>query len=314
MAEARDIAPGSPSSTRYELSRLLTRLESADRDAIELLSTLPAESAGHVVGVTGPPGVGKSTMVNALVVEARRRGRKIAVLAVDPSSDSSGGALLGDRLRMTIHHADPQVYIRSVATRGHLGGASLGARFAVRALARSGFDLVLVETVGVGQSETEIARLASSTVMVVEPGMGDDIQNEKAGLLEVADIFAVNKADLVPTKAAAAALRKSSAASRESMWKPPVLEVSALELSGVAELLDAIDSHWAWTAGRESADPLESDAVKDATALAHHLAQLRVSLNVANSPDLIRRVAAGELAVYEAGEFLARAPQGPENE
>ncbi len=155
----------------------------------------PHAGRAHLVGITGPPGVGKSTTTNALVAELRRTGRRVGVLAVDPSSPYSGGALLGDRVRMQEHTTDPGVYIRSVAARGHLGGLSWTTPQAIRVLDAAGFDVIIIETVGVGQSEVEIASLADTTLVLMAPGMGDGIQAAKAGILEIGDVYVVNKAD-----------------------------------------------------------------------------------------------------------------------
>ncbi len=189
----------------------------------------------RVIGVTGPPGAGKSTTVGALVGAYRERGLRVAVLAVDPSSPYSGGALLGDRIRMAAHINDPDVLIRSVATRGHLGGLAAAVPAAIRLLAALSYDLIVLETVGVGQSEIEIAAIADPTVVILNPGAGDAVQAAKAGLLEVADLVVVNKADRDGADQTARDLRAEATV--------PVLKLVAAQGEGVAELVEAIDAH-----------------------------------------------------------------------
>ena len=180
---------------RRELAKLLTRIESGDPDALTAARSLPADASARRVGITGPPGAGTSTLVNALIEELRTAGETVAVLAVDPSSPITGGALLGDRIRMQDRVDDPGVYVRSMASRGHLGGLAEASAPVIDTLCRSGFNTVLVETVGVGQSEVEVMHHVDVVVLVVAPGWGDHIQADKAGVLEIADVVVVNKAD-----------------------------------------------------------------------------------------------------------------------
>jgi LAO/AO transport system kinase len=231
---------------RRPLARLLTRIENGDASVREQLPALFAAGKGaHVVGITGPPGSGKSTLVNALIAEWRRRGRRVGVLAVDPSSPYTRGAILGDRIRMMDHSADRDVFVRSMASRGELGGLAATTWIAAAALDAAGYDPVLIETVGAGQSEVEVARVAETTVVVEAPEMGDEVQAIKAGLLEVADIIAVNKGDRPGADRAARQLRAmlSTAGGRIERKPPPVLVTTATTGDGVAALTDAVDAH-----------------------------------------------------------------------
>ena len=212
--------------------RLLSLVEGEQRD--EVLANLGPSSI-LVVGITGPPGAGKSTTIAALVGAYRQRELRVAVLAVDPSSPFSGGALLGDRIRMAAHINDPDVLIRSVATRGHLGGLAAAVPAAIRLLGALGYDVILLETVGVGQSEIEIAAVADPTVVILNPGAGDAVQAAKAGLLEVADIVAVNKADRDGAEQTVRDLRAET--------KAPIVSLIAARGEGVADLVTAIDDH-----------------------------------------------------------------------
>lgn len=231
---------------RRPLARLLTRIENADPSVRAQLPDLFAAGRGaHVIGITGPPGSGKSTLVNALIGEWRRRGRRVGVLAVDPSSPYTRGAILGDRIRMMEHAADRDVFMRSMASRGELGGLAATTWIAAAALDAAGFDPILIETVGAGQSEVEIARLAETTVVVEVPEMGDEIQAIKAGLLEVADVIVVNKGDRPGADRAARQLRAmlSTAGGRIERQPPPVLVTTATSGEGVAALADAVEAH-----------------------------------------------------------------------
>lgn len=226
------IAAASNGSARAT-GRLLSLVESPRRD--EVLDALGEVVPVRVVGITGPPGAGKSTTVGALVGAYRANGLRVAVLAVDPSSPFSGGALLGDRIRMAAHINDPDVLIRSVAARGHLGGLAAAVPAAIRLLGALSYDLVVLETVGVGQSEIEIAAVAEPTVVILNPGAGDAVQAAKAGLLEVADIVVVNKADRDGADQTVRELRAETDA--------PVLKLVAAQGEGIAELLEAIDTY-----------------------------------------------------------------------
>lgn len=231
---------------RRPLARLLTRIERGDPLLrAELPGLFAAGHGAQVVGITGPPGSGKSTLVNALIREWRRRGRRVGILAVDPSSPYTGGAILGDRIRMMEHAADPDVFMRSMASRGELGGLAATTWIAAAALDAAGYDPVVIETVGAGQSEVEIARLAETTVVVEVPEMGDEVQAIKAGLLEVADLVVVNKGDRPGADRTARQLRAmlSTAGGRVQRQPPSVLVTSATNDEGIVALADAIEKH-----------------------------------------------------------------------
>lgn len=237
---------------RGAIARVLSQVERGDRDAASLSSALaPHLGRAHVLGVTGAPGAGKSTLVHALLGELLARGKTLAVVAVDPSSPISGGAVLGDRVRMGEHGAHPDVFIRSVASRGHLGGLSQTTAAMIDVLDAAGFDLVIVETVGAGQSEVEIMRVADTRLVACPPGLGDDVQALKAGILEIADLLVVTKSDLPGAEPAARHLKDMLPlrAAAADGWKIPVLRVSSTAGAGIAELADAIEAH-ASAAGR----------------------------------------------------------------
>ncbi len=226
-----------------ELAQQVTLVENFGVGSAELLSSMPTPSA-HIVGLTGPPGVGKSTSISALITQLRNEDKSVAVLAVDPSSTFSKGALLGDRIRMQEHARDTGVFIRSLATRGHLGGLTGSIYSVLKVISAAGFDVIIIETVGVGQSEIEIAKMADTSIVIAAPGAGDGIQATKAGILEIADIFTVNKADRPGADATARDLRGMlSMAVNESGWATPVIPTVATDGSGFVELGKAISQH-----------------------------------------------------------------------
>ncbi len=296
------------------VARLISLVEDASPALREVMALL-APRAGHarVVGLTGSPGVGKSTSTNALVAAYRRRGMKVGVLAVDPSSPFSGGALLGDRVRMQDHATDDGVFIRSMASRGHLGGLSWSTPQALRVLSAAGCDVVLVETVGVGQAEVEIASLADTTLVLLAPGMGDGIQAAKAGILEVADVFVVNKADRDGADTVVRDLRYMlSLGDRrtDDGWRVPIVKTIAAKGEGADEVVEAIERHGEWLAGNgQLARRRAKRAADEVEAIALTVLRARIGdLRGGDALDLLAgRVVAGQLDPYTAADELVAA-------
>ncbi|MCJ1680822.1 methylmalonyl Co-A mutase-associated GTPase MeaB [Streptomyces sp. APSN-46.1] len=304
VAQAREGRPRA-------VARLISLVEGASPQLREVMAALaPLTGGAYVVGLTGSPGVGKSTSTSALVSAYRKAGKRVGVLAVDPSSPFSGGALLGDRVRMSDHASDPGVYIRSMATRGHLGGLAWAAPQAIRVLDAAGCEVILVETVGVGQSEVEIASQADTSVVLLAPGMGDGIQAAKAGILEIGDVYVVNKADRDGADATARELNHMLGLGESrgaGDWRPPIVKTVAARGQGIDELVEALEKHRAWMEERgvladrraaRAAHEVETIAV---TALRARMADLHGD---AHLDALAARVAAGELDPYAAADAL----------
>ena len=293
------------------VARLISLVEDASPQLRSVASALaPLTGRAVVIGLTGPPGVGKSTSTSLLVSAYRRQGKRVGVLAVDPSSPFSGGALLGDRVRMQEHATDPDVFIRSMATRGHLGGLAWATPQALRVLDAAGFDVVLIETVGVGQSEVEVVSLADSTLVLLAPGMGDGIQAAKAGILEVADVFVVNKADRDGADQVVRDLKYMISLGRRETgpgWRIPIVSTVASRGQGTADVVEAIDRHQTWMADHGELERRRTArAAAEVEAIA--LAELRNRMGDLRGGDALaqfaKRVMAGELDPYTAADAL----------
>jgi LAO/AO transport system kinase len=306
-----ELVEGARAGDPRSVARLISLVEDASpllRDAMAALT--PYGGNATVIGLTGAPGVGKSTTTSALVAAYRALDRRVGVLAVDPSSPFSGGALLGDRVRMQDHFTDRGVYIRSMASRGHLGGLAWSTPQALRVLDAAGCDVILVETVGVGQSEVEVAGLADTTVVLLAPGMGDAIQAAKAGILEVGDVYVVNKADRDGADSAVRELRHMLTLGERRQpgdWRPPILRTVASRGEGMDEVVEALDKHRTWleetgnlraSRKRRAADEIEAIAL---TSLRERMGDVRAGRGL---DDLADRVVAGELDPYAAADAL----------
>jgi len=313
--DVADLVARTRSGDSRAVARLISLVEN-DSPLLQEVAAALGPHAGHaqVVGLTGAPGVGKSTSTSALVTALRADGKRIGVLAVDPSSPFSGGALLGDRVRMQEHATDDGVFIRSMASRGQLGGLSAAVPQALRVLDAAGCDIVLVETVGVGQAEVEIASVADTTVLVLAPGMGDGIQAAKAGIIEIADVFVVNKADRDGADQVARDLRyMQSLGGRHSAagsWRPPIVKTVASRAEGIDDLVVALDKHRSWMdAHGELSARRRARAASEIEAIAVGEVRQRFT-QVHGSAALdaaAERVVAGETDPYTAaGELIAR--------
>lgn len=291
------------------LARSISIVETQSAQARELLAAIAPLVANHspqVIGITGSPGVGKSTITAALVSAYRKEGKRVAVLAVDPSSPFSGGALLGDRIRMQQHANDPGVYIRSMASRGHLGGLAATTPQVIAVLAAAGFDVVLIETVGVGQSEVEVAATADTTIVLLAPGMGDGIQAAKAGILEIGDIFAVNKADRDGAQTTAREVQQMIALGTWPGWRPPVVLTVGNRDDGIDDLLAGIQAHRAWLSqsGEEQQRRLRRVREEILALLASRTVQA-AQQREADLNALAQRVLSGGLDAYAAVDELS---------
>jgi len=335
---AAELSATALAGDRLALARLLTAVENRTPVAEAALRELyPKGGHAHLVGITGPPGAGKSTLVSALIAEARARKRAVAVIAVDPSSPITGGALLGDRVRMQAYSADPDVFIRSMAARGHAGGLSATTTTAAAVLDAAGFDLILIETVGTGQSEVEVAAAADTTVVLEAPEMGDEVQAIKAGLLEVADIVVVNKGDrpgaqrtasqlramlvassrlagtdghhrgdaAAPTSGERAAPAASSPAQRRPK-EPLVMVTTATSGDGVPALLDALDQHRAQVASAPDAAARLARAASEVWSVVGDRVRARLTNpeRAVSTDAVLRAVAAHELDPFAAADRL----------
>ena len=303
------------------LARLLSLVENeSPRIRSVLRDLLPGTGRARIIGLTGAPGVGKSTMTGALVGAFRAAGRRVGVLAVDPTSPFTGGALLGDRIRMQEHATDEAVFIRSMANRGHLGGIAAATPQAIRVLDAAGFDPIIIETVGVGQDEVEIASTADSVVVLLAPGMGDAIQTAKAGILEIADLFAVNKSDKPDAHQVVKDLRNMIALAGRpedgaKRWKPPIIPTVAVNGprdEGICDLVAKLDAHWKWLTSTGELDARRRARARDEITVLT-VAALHARLDLGRIDALAGQVADGTLDPFTAAETLLegiRLPRG----
>jgi LAO/AO transport system kinase len=302
---AASVLQGSPQAA----ARLISLIENRPQDAVPLLKELHAHTGrAHIVGVTGPPGAGKSTLIDALVRILRRDGRRVGVVAVDPTSPFTGGAILGDRIRMQDHTTDPGVFVRSMATRGHLGGLAPATSGAIDVLDAYGCDPVLVETVGAGQAEVDIVGTADTVVLVTVPHLGDSVQTLKAGVMEIGDVFVVNKADHGDAERAAMEIKMMlGLAPDQGGWRPPVLLATATAGTGVPEVLRGIQDHRAY---QEAHGLLTARRTARRRQEILRLVEGRLRAKIVTQTGGVRleslasRVAAGELDPYSAADAL----------
>lgn len=304
--DVAELIEGVLAGERRAVARAISLVEDGRPELEELSAGIYATTGrASTVGLTGAPGVGKSTLAGALVSAAREHGRRVAVLAVDPTSPYTGGALLGDRVRMQEHATDPDVFVRSMATRGHLGGMALAAPEAVRILDAAGYDLVLVETVGVGQAEVDVAAATDTAVVVLAPGLGDAVQMAKAGILEVADVFVVNKADRDGAAEVVRELTQMLHLGAARAWDPPVLQTAALARDGIGELYAQIERHRAWLAHDGALETKRrARLLREVESLAAERFKLAAARALEGDGDLAGELAARRLDPYRAAAML----------
>jgi LAO/AO transport system kinase len=310
-ADVGDLVERARKGEPRAVARLISLVEDASPLLREVMAALvPLAGRAAVVGITGAPGVGKSTSTSALVTALRRQGKRVGVLAVDPSSPFSGGALLGDRVRMQEHATDRDVFIRSMASRGHLGGLAWATPQAVRVLDAAGCDVVVVETVGVGQSEVEVASTADTTVVLLAPGMGDGIQAAKAGILEIGDVYVVNKADRDGAEATARELNHMLSLGERRQpgdWRPPIVKTVASRGEGMDDVVEALEKHRGWLERTGTLQRRRLARIRDeveviaVTALRERMGDLHGDQRLDALAD---RVSAGELDPYAAADEL----------
>ena len=305
-----DLLARARSGDKRSIARLVSVVENDEPGAAEVMRELyPKTGHAQTIGITGPPGGGKSTLVNRLAGLYRERAARVAIVAVDPSSPFSGGAILGDRIRMRERFLDDGVFIRSMASRGHAGGLARATARVVNVLDALGTDIVLVETVGVGQEEVDVIRVVDTVCLVTVPGLGDDIQAIKAGVLEIADVLVVNKADRPGADETARDLAQMLSLAKDRPWKTPIVRTSAQSGDGLPQLVDAIDKHRAWS--RDSGEYLDrrrAAARSEVEALLQEalLRELAGRVGESRLDSAVARVAERSLDPYAAVEELLR--------
>jgi LAO/AO transport system kinase len=306
IAPERDLAAEFRAGNVRGLARAITLVEQRDPSVRHLLESLADRiQRPYVLGFTGAPGTGKSTLVDGVVRLLRGRELSVAVIAVDPNSPYSGGAILGDRIRMQRHALDPDVFIRSMGARGHLGGVSVASREAIRLMGAFGFDFVLLETVGVGQSELEVAAIADTTLVVLTPGLGDGVQMIKAGIMEIADVFVVNKADLPGAQRTVQEIRNMLNMGPKQTWRPQIIQTVASSGDGLDDLYEAVDRHKSHQEASGEARAQEEARLKDEAAdLVAEWARGEARRLLDSDPPLARRLLEDRTPYAAAEEML----------
>jgi LAO/AO transport system kinase len=290
------------------IAKAISLVENDDYASDALLESVvtATKNDAYVVGVTGAPGTGKSTIVDCLIEHLRRLDNKVAVVAFDPSSPKSGGAILGDRVRMQRHAGDSGVFIRSVSVRGHLGGVSIHARRILRLLEGAGFDVVLIETVGVGQSEVSIVKLADTVCLVLSPELGDSVQTIKAGVMEIADIFVLNKADMPDTEKAYTDLKSYLSLAQYNGWKPKIIKTVATSCEGIADLWNALMAHSGYTKGRMQHAEFMKNLEDEVVDIVSYWVKLHVqnSLKLPEVQQMVERAKNASVDAYEIARYI----------